>query len=57
MDKIEIVKRQQGKGPGDFCNIVSAMVPHPTVQGLFLVSLKFPYSVAQSLLINFNNTE
>ena len=41
MDKIEIVKRQQGKGPGDFCNIVSAMVPHPTVQGL---CFWFPWS-------------
>ena len=34
MEKIITVKRQQGKGPGDFCNIVSAMIPHPTAQGL-----------------------
>ena len=34
MEKIITVKRQQGKGPGDFCSIVSAMIPHPTSQGL-----------------------
>ena len=30
------VKKGQGKGPGDFCNIVPALVPQPTTQGLFL---------------------
>ena len=36
MDKKITVKKGQGKGPGDFCNIVPDLVPQPTTQGLFL---------------------
>jgi len=36
MDKIIPVKRQQGKGPGDFRYILSALLPQATQQGLFL---------------------
>lgn len=40
MDKIITVKRQQGKGPGDFRYIVSALFPQATPQELrFLLSL------------------
>ena len=36
MDKKITVKKEQGKGPGDFRNIVPALVPQPTTQELFL---------------------
>jgi hypothetical protein len=37
MDKKMTVKRQQGKGPGDFGYIVSALLPQAIPQGLFLL--------------------
>ena len=40
MHNIILVKGQQGKWPGDFPNIVSALLPHATPQGLcFLLFL------------------
>ena len=57
MNEIITVKKQQGKGPGHFCYIVSALLPQATLQGLsFLLSLQLPSYVAQHLLITLNNT-
>ena len=55
MHNIIPVKRQQGKGPGDFPNIVSALLPQDTPQGLcFLLSLQMLPSWLGSL-ITLNN--
>ena len=52
MDKTIPVKRQQGKGPGDFRYIISTLFPQATLQGLsFLLSLQLPSYMAQYLLI------
>ena len=57
MNEIITVKKQQGKGPGHFCYIVSALLPQATLQGLsFLLSLQLPSYVAQHLLITLKNT-
>ena len=57
MDEIITVKRQQGKGPGHFHYVISALLPQSTTQGLnFLLSLQLPFYMAQHLLITLNNT-
>ena len=57
MDKKMTVKRQQGKGPGDFPYIVSALLPQANPQGLcFLLSRQLSSSVVQYLWITLNNT-
>ena len=51
MDKIITVKRQQGKGPGDFRYVVSALFPQATPQELcFLLSLQLLSSWLGSLI-------